>query len=154
MEPTITIIVAICGCTAFWQLIDHLIEARRKQKFDIEAAVQDVQKDMVTLKENQESMQRSIASLSHQMGEERAITSRVRILSFADDMMSDREHSKDSFDQVLADIDSYDHYCSEHPHFKNNKTALSKELIIEQYRECEREGTFLQQRRKKREGSK
>lgn len=61
MEPTITIIVAICGCTAFWQLIDHLLEARRKQKFDIDEAVKDIQKDIAVIHENQEEMKRSLA---------------------------------------------------------------------------------------------
>lgn len=148
MDPTITIIVAVIGSTGLWETIRYIMESRRKQKFDIEAAVKDVQKDMVTLKENQESMQRSIASLSHSMAEDQAITARVRILSFADDMMSEREHSKDAFDQVLTDIDRYDHYCAEHPHFKNNQTAMSKELILDQYKECERNGTFLQYRRR------
>lgn len=60
MEPTITIIVAICGCTAFWQLIDHILEARRKQKFDIDEAVKEIQLDMVLLKDSQEQMKHSL----------------------------------------------------------------------------------------------
>lgn len=61
MEPTITIIVAICGCTAFWQLIDHILEARRKAKFDVDQAVQDIQKDLVVLRDNQEQMKHSLS---------------------------------------------------------------------------------------------
>lgn len=151
MEPTITIIVAICGCTAFWQLIDHLIEAKRRERFDIDQAVQDIQKDIATLQTNQVSMQKSLARISVSAEEERAITARVRILSFADDMMSNRQHSKDAFDQVLCDIDNYDRYCASHPEFKNNQTAMSREMILDQYKECEREGAFLQYRRKKHE---
>lgn len=60
-EPTITIIAAICGCTAFWQLIDHLIEARRKQGFNIDQAVRDIQKNMSALRDNQEDIKRSLA---------------------------------------------------------------------------------------------
>lgn len=59
-EPTTTIIVAIFGCTTFWQLIDHLIEARRKQKFDIDQAVQGIQKDIAVLAGNQETMKRGL----------------------------------------------------------------------------------------------
>lgn len=60
-NPTITIIVAIVGCTAFWQLIDHILEARRKAKFDVDQAVQGIQKDMAELKENQEQMKHSLS---------------------------------------------------------------------------------------------
>lgn len=60
-EPTITIIAAICGCTAFWQLIDHLIEARRKQGFDIDQAVRDIQRNMSVLHDNQEDIKQGLA---------------------------------------------------------------------------------------------
>lgn len=143
-----TIVLTAVGCTAFWQLIDHILEARRRKKFDIEEAVQKMQKDMQTVQDNQADMQKSLANLSASVAEDRAITSRVRILSFADDMMSNKDHSKDAFDQVLCDIDNYDHYCSEHPRFKNNQTAMSREIILDQYKECERDGTFLQYKRR------
>lgn len=148
IEPTVTIICAVLGCTAFWQLIDHIVEARRKKKFDIDQAVQDIQKDLVTLQNNQDNMKVQISELSESVAEDQAITARVRILSFADDMMSSREHSKDAFDQVLTDIDRYNRYCADHPHFKNNQTAMSVEMILDQYKECERKGTFLQYRRR------
>lgn len=146
-----TIIAAMVGCMGFWELIKHLIDCYRKKNFDIESAVQEIQRDLVIMQGNQEAMQRNLAKLSASVAEDRAITARVRILSFADDMMSHKDHSKDSFDQVLCDIDQYDCYCTEHPNFKNNQTALSRELIIDQYKECEREGTFLQYRRRKHE---
>lgn len=149
-----TIIAAMVGCMGFWQLvlwfIQQLMEGHRKKKFDIDTAVQDIQKDLVTMQDNQESMQRNLARLSASAAEDRAITARVRILSFADDMMSHKDHSKDSFDQVLCDIDNYDRYCAEHPQFKNNQTAMSREMILDQYKECEREGTFLQYRRRQK----
>lgn len=144
MTPTVTIITAVLGCTAFWEFLKFLISEHKRKKFDIEVAVQDIQKDMVVLQSNQDKMQRSLANLSHEVGEDRAINSRVRILSFADDMYSGKEHSKDAFDQVLGDIDSYERYCTENPHFKNNQTAASCGLILDQYKECEKERTFLQ----------
>lgn len=143
-DTVITVVVAIVGCTAFWQLIDHMIEGYRRKKFDIEQAVQDIQKDMIVLHDNQTSMQQGIAKISASVAEDRAITARVRILSFADDMYANKKHSKDAFDQVLSDIDNYDRYCVEHPHFKNNQTVMSRELILDKYKECERDHSFLQ----------
>lgn len=138
------IVIAVLSCTAFWQLIDHWLDGRKKKKFDIDQAVQDIQKDLAVMQDNQASMQRGIDTLSASVAEDRAITARVRILSFADDMYTDKKHSKDAFDQVLCDIDSYDRYCAEHPSFKNNQTAMSCELILDRYKICERERSFLQ----------
>lgn len=138
------IAIAAIGSTGLWKFLEFLIANHRKKKFDMNQAVQDIQKDLVAMQDNQASMQRSIASLSASVAEDQAITARVRILSFGDDMMAGRDHSKDAFDQVLGDIDRYDHYCETHPHFKNNQTAMTRSLILDQYKECEREGTFLQ----------
>lgn len=145
------IAIAAVGSTGLWKFLEVLMANHRKKKFDMNQAVQDIQKDMVILQDNQASMQRSITNLSDSVAEDQAITARVRILSFADDMMAGRDHSKDAFDQVLADIDRYDRYCTSHPQFKNNQTAMSRELILDQYKECERRGTFLQYRRRNHE---
>lgn len=144
------IIAAMVGCMGFWELIKYLISNHRKKNFDIETAVQDIQQDLVKMQDNQESMQRDLARIAASAAEERAITARVRILSFADDMMSNRKHSKDAFDQALCDIDNYDRYCNKHPTFRNNQTAMSREMILDQYKECEREGSFLQYRRRRK----
>lgn len=147
---TSEIIAAMVGCTGLWEFLKYLFSNHCKKKFDIDEAVQEIQKDIAVLHDNQESMQRSLASISASAAEDRAITARVRILSFADDMMSNRKHSKDAFDQTLCDIDNYDRYCNEHPEFKNNQTAMSREMILDQYKECEREGSFLQYRRRRK----
>lgn len=151
MTPTQEIILAAIGSTGLWQFLQFLVLNHKKKKFDIGEAVQEIQKDITVLHDNQELMQRSLASISASEAEDRAITARVRILSFADDMMSNRKHSKDAFDQALCDIDNYDRYCAEQPTFKNNQTALSREMILDQYKECERNGSFLQYRRRKHE---
>lgn len=64
-----------------------------------------------------------------------AIASRVRILRFSDELQDGRRHSKDSFDQVLSDITEYEHYCAEHPLFKNNQTEATVSHIKRCYAE-------------------
>lgn len=54
-----------------------------------------------------------------------AVASRIRILSFSDELQEGRRHSKDSFDQILSDVTEYERYCSEHPEFKNNQTEAT-----------------------------
>lgn len=71
------------------------------------------------------------------------IDCRVRILTFADEIRRGVRHSKETFDQVLSDIDTYERYCTEHPDFMNNKTVAAKAKILEVYSECMGKNDFL-----------
>lgn len=71
------------------------------------------------------------------------IDCRVRILQFADEIRRGVKHSKESFDQVLSDIDTYERYCAGHPDFMNNKTVAAKAKILEVYSECIDGNDFL-----------
>lgn len=64
-----------------------------------------------------------------------AVSVRVRILDFEDELQEGRHHSKDSFDQVLSDVTTYEHYCENHPEFKNNQTAATVDHIKKVYHE-------------------
>lgn len=68
---------------------------------------------------------------------------RTRILRFGDEVRLNVKHSKDSFDEVLADITFYDTYCSTHPDFKNNRTKSTEKVIVDVYEECLRNDSFL-----------
>ena len=72
-----------------------------------------------------------------------AVTSRVRILRFNDELLRDEEHTKEAYDQVLSDIDVYEAYCISHPDFKNNKTKMSASYIIASYQEHLENHDFL-----------
>lgn len=68
---------------------------------------------------------------------------RVRILTFADEIRRGIRHSKETFDQVLSDIDLYERYCSDNPDFMNNKTVAAKAKILDIYSECLDSNDFL-----------
>ena len=57
--------------------------------------------------------------------EEKAINARTRILRFADELMHEKRHSKEYFDQILEDVDKYKKYCDDHPKFENSKAVAS-----------------------------
>ena len=42
-------------------------------------------------------------------------------------------HSKDSWDQCMADITGYEKYCDAHPDFKNNQAVITIEYIRKNY---------------------
>lgn len=56
-----------------------------------------------------------------------------------------REHFCDlhAAGQLLADIDAYEIYCKDHKDFKNNKTKVTTERILDVYRKCVETGDFL-----------
>ena len=75
--------------------------------------------------------------------EERVKAARRRILRCADEIRSKVKHSKEFFDDILADISFYKNYCKENPKFENEKAVMAIELIEETYKRCLREDDFL-----------
>ena len=77
-------------------------------------------------------------------GDERnAVNLRVRILRFRNEMLVDRNHSHDEFQQVLDDIEEYEKYCLLHPEFKNGQTVATIEHIKRNYQERLEKHDFL-----------
>ena len=75
--------------------------------------------------------------------EREAITRRVRILRFGDELRMNQHHSQEGFDQVMDDIDFYESYCAAHPDFKNNKTKITTQIIKDAYQKCIDDNDFL-----------
>lgn len=75
--------------------------------------------------------------------EYRAITSRVRILKFNEELLRDVKHSKEMFDQVLEDVTKYTHYCNEHPNFENDKAVLAINNVRKCYEKCLEQRDFI-----------
>lgn len=90
-----------------------------------------------------DAMETSIEEIRTEANAQNAIECRVRILHFGDEILHGLKHSKESFDQVLADIDEYEQYCQDHPEFKNNRTVLTTSKIKETYTECIDKSSFL-----------
>lgn len=97
------------------------------------------QKDLI---DKVEVLSLKIEKVAESVEETRAIAARVRILSFGDELLEGRLHSKDTFDQALLDIDNYERYCKSHENFKNHITEETVAFIQEKYRERLRNNTF------------
>lgn len=74
-----------------------------------------------------------IVAVDEKADRREAVSCRVRILHFEDELQEDRHHSKDSFDQVLSDVTTYDRYCEKHPDFRNHQTVATVEHIRSVY---------------------
>lgn len=95
-----------------------------------------------TVSEKVDKLENKVDSLEDKVDRNEAITSRVRILRFGDELRGGATPSKESFDQVLSDITNYNQYCMDHPKFENDKTVLTTKVIKETYTRLYSEGKF------------
>lgn len=83
-------------------------------------------------------------TMRNEIAEDRATDARIRILRFSDEVRHNVRHSKESFDQVNLDIDTYRSYCDAHPDYKNNRAVMAIANIERVYSECLRKNDFLE----------
>lgn len=131
-ELIITVIVTVVGSNALWGFIQFLIERKDKKNNCSQEILEEIKK-----------LSTKIDKVDKEVGEKMAITARVRILKFMDELLEGRRHTKDSYDQVNSDITSYEKYCDEHPKFKNNQTTATIEYINKNYQERLEKHDFL-----------
>ena len=98
---------------------------------------------MDTLNERVDKLSDKVDKIEARQDERDAKTARTHILRFGDEVRIGVRHSKESFDEVLADITAYESYCNAHPEFPNNRTRAAEKFISETYDECLRENKFL-----------
>ena len=98
---------------------------------------------MDALNERVDKLSGKVDQIEARQGERDAKTARTHILRFGDEVRIGVRHSKESFDEVLADITAYETYCKSHPEFPNNRTRAAETFITETYDKCLRENKFL-----------
>lgn len=74
---------------------------------------------------------------------ERVRFARQRILRFNDEILFEKRHSKEHFDEILDDITLYENYCADHEDYENNKAVLAIGTIKEVYKQCLKMHDFL-----------
>lgn len=90
-----------------------------------------------------DSLGEEVQYLRKENEEREAVAARVRILHFGDEIYRNVRHSKEHFDQTLADITDYEQYCKDHPEFRNNMTTMTVENIKATYQHCLETHDFL-----------
>lgn len=95
------------------------------------------------LKEDMKGMKGEIDALKKEEELERVRMARQRILRFNDEILFEKRHSKEHFDEILDDIDTYEEYCRTHEDYENNKAVLAIATIREVYKDCLKTHDFL-----------
>lgn len=72
-----------------------------------------------------------------------ATASRRRILRFNDEAVFGLKHTREHFDEIIADIDNYESFCKENPDYQNNKGKMAMHNIKSIYQKCINDNTFI-----------
>ena len=90
-----------------------------------------------------DQLEKQIDKVEAEAAERSAKHSRAKILRFGNEVRSHQKHTKEYFDEILAEITEYDQYCNDHPDFKNKMTKNTSEIIQETYKKCMADDDFL-----------
>ena len=89
------------------------------------------------------SLAESISDIENRFDRENADESRRNILSFDDELRRGMDHSEESFNQILEDMNFYSHYCKDHPEYENNKAQNAIRHINDVYQRVKAENKFI-----------
>ena len=81
------------------------------------------------------SLKQELKDHKEKSEERHATLCRAHILRFGDEVLHGTPHSKEAYDNILLDIDSYEEYCVNHPGYKNNIAVQTIEHIKRKYQE-------------------
>ena len=120
------IVVAVLASSGLWGVIQYLISRRDKTAEKLDRLTDLVQE------------------VSDRVDATNATNARTRILRFDDELINGVHHSKEYFQQILEEIDTYEVYCSKHPDYKNSACTLAIEHIRHTYTKLLEERAFVQ----------
>ena len=122
------------GVLAFVQFLIQRNDSKHDKMEEVNKSIRALSEDM---KERFDTLDNKIDAVEAKTDEYYAVSCRVRLLRFEDELQSDIRHSKDAWDQVMSDVDFYLKYTDpgKHPDFKNGQTEATIEHIKHGYSE-------------------
>lgn len=130
-------------------IIPTIIANRKKTQSDIEASNAKISAEILATKNEVACIKKGFDNHVGEFDEAKAKSSRYRILRFYDELCEGRRHSESHFEDILDDIDYYEHYCDTHPDFHNNRGHAAMEHVKEVYRKVKTKGGFLTHEKEK-----
>lgn len=90
-----------------------------------------------------DELNKELADHKAKSEERHATLCRAHILRFGDEVLHGIPHSKEGYDNILLDIDSYEEYCDKHPCYKNNVAIATIQHIKKMYQIHLEKDSFL-----------
>lgn len=103
----------------------------------------EVLKNLEEVKQSQKLAQDKLEAHIKLDNERNADLHRQRILQFNNELLRKIPHTREDFIEILAEIDSYESYCKEHPDYKNNRAVHAIGNIGRVYDERMKKHDFL-----------
>ena len=110
---------------------------------DVLAKIETIEKRIEKVEEGVDLANNKCDQYSAQREEDKVVATRRRILNFNDELIWEKPHSKETFDQVLRDITYYESYCDSHRGFCNSQANAAIRNINRTYDKCCEDHSFI-----------
>ena len=94
-------------------------------------------------KKNLESLSSKMGGIEDRISETDAKAARYRIIRFDDEVRHQVLHTKEHYDQIIIDIDTYESFCKDNEWFVNNQAHWEIANIRKRYEEHNVDNSFL-----------
>ena len=94
-------------------------------------------------KKNLESLSSKMGGIEERISETDAKAARYRIIRFDDEVRHQVLHTKEHYDQIIIDIDTYESFCKDNEWFVNNQAHWAIANIRKRYEEHNVDNSFL-----------
>ena len=139
-EQLTAILLAAMAAPGFWEAIKTMIDKLLQRK---RVTIAQISEKLDVQGKKLNSLEEAFNKKNAEDQEKEAKSARRRILRMDDEIRIGVKHSKDFFDDVLRDIDYYEEYCDDHPHFKNKCAESAIKNVMACYETCKMENSFL-----------
>jgi predicted glycoside hydrolase/deacetylase ChbG (UPF0249 family) len=139
-EQLTAILLAAMAAPGFWEVIKTMIDKLLQRK---RVTIEQISEKLDAQGKKLNSLEQAFNKKNVEDQEKEAKAARRRILRTDDEIRIGVKHSKDFFDDVLRDIDSYEEYCDDHPHFKNKCAESAINNVLACYETCKADNSFL-----------
>lgn len=139
-EQLTAILLAAIAAPGFWEVIKTMIDKLLQRK---RVTIEEIGEKLDSQGKKLNSLEEAFNKKNAKDQEKEAKAARRRILRTDDEIRIGVKHSKDFFDDVLRDIDYYEEYCDDHPHFKNKCAESAINNVMACYEACKMENSFL-----------
>ena len=102
----------------------------------------DLKNDFNELNDKVNNIETKLETHINENKRERAADYRARIIRFNDEIMEEKTHTKEYYNNILEDIDKYEAYCNSHPDYPNNKAVMAIHNIKAKYEEHMENNSF------------
>ena len=139
-EQLTAILLAAIAAPGFWEFLKNVFDRITQRK---KVTIEEIGDKLDAQGKQINSLEEAFDQKAKEDSEKEAKAARRRILRADDEIRMGMKHSKDFFDDVLRDIDAYEEFCDEHPHFKNRCAESAIRNVSETYDTCKAQNSFL-----------